>query len=74
MDIQGAEMDVLKGAQECLKTCKDLILELQHVHYNKGAPLVDEVVDYVESLGFKLVTPMFASAKGVDGDYHFTRI
>ena len=74
MDIQGAEMDVLKGAQECLKTCKDLILELQHVQYNKGAPLVDEVVAYVESLGFKLVTPMFASAKGVDGDYHFTRI
>jgi FkbM family methyltransferase len=73
MDIQGAEMDVLKGAQECLKTCKDLILELQHVPYNKGAPLVDEVVAYVESIGFRLVTPMFASAKGVDGDYHFTK-
>ena len=36
MDIQGAEMDVLKGAQDCLKTCKDLIVELQTVEYNKG--------------------------------------
>jgi FkbM family methyltransferase len=73
MDIQGAEMDVLKGAQESLKTCKDLILELQHVEYNTGAPLKDEVIAYVESLGFTLVTPLFASAMGVDGDYHFTR-
>jgi FkbM family methyltransferase len=74
MDIQGAEMDVLKGAQETLKNCKDLILEMQHVEYNKGAPLKDEVIAYVESIGFKLVTPYFATASEMDGDYHFTRI
>jgi hypothetical protein len=66
-------MDVLKGAQESLKTCRDLILEMQHVEYNKGAPLKDEVIAYVESLGFTLVTPYFATASDMDGDYHFTR-
>jgi FkbM family methyltransferase len=74
IDVQGAELDVLKGASETLKTCKDLILELQEVEYNQGAPNKEEVIKYVESLGFKLVTPFFASVSGFDGDYHFTRI
>jgi FkbM family methyltransferase len=73
MDIQGAEMDVLKGAQETLKSCQNLILELQTVEYNTGAPLKDEVISYVESLGFRLVESQFAQASGYDGDYHFTR-
>lgn len=73
MDVQGAEMDVLRGAKDSLKNCKDLILELQHVEYNRGAPLKDEVIAYVESLGFKLVTARFSGNVG-DGDYHFTRV
>ena len=47
MDVQGAELDVLKGSKNALKHCKDLILELQVVEYNKGAPLKDEVITYV---------------------------
>ena len=73
MDIQGAEMDVLKGAQETLKSCNHLILELQHVRYNVGAPFCEEVIAYLDTIGFKVVTPLFASAVGVDGDYHFVR-
>ena len=42
MDVQGAELDVLKGAANTLAHCKDLILELQKVEYNKGAPLREE--------------------------------
>jgi FkbM family methyltransferase len=72
MDIQGAEMDVLKGAQDCLETCKDLIVELQTVEYNKGAPLRDEVIAYIYSLGFKLRKGPFCD-NGPDGDYHFNR-
>jgi len=73
MDIQGAEMDVLKGAQECLKTCKDLIVELQAAEYNKGAPSKQEVTTYLETIGFKLEKGPF-SDNGPDGDYHFTNI
>jgi len=72
MDVQGAEFDVLRGAQETLKSCKDLILELQHVEYNTGAPMREEVITYLDSIGFRLVTGMFAQGPG-DGDYHFTR-
>ena len=70
MDVQGAEMDILKGAQHCLQTCRDLILELQTVEYNCGAPLRDEVIAYVEACGFALQDGPFRDG-GYDGDYHF---
>lgn len=72
MDVQGAELDVLKGAQQTLKHCTDLILELQRVEYNKGAPLREAVMEYLKSIGFDLVHGPF-SDNGYDGDYHFRR-
>jgi FkbM family methyltransferase len=72
MDVQGAEVDILKGATYALSKCQDLILEIQHVEYNIGAPVKDEVIKFVESLGFKLLTPQFACCPG-SCDYHFTR-
>lgn len=74
MDVQGAELDIIKGASECLKTCKDLILELQKVEYNKGAPLKEEVISYLEEIGFKLVGSGPFSDNGPDGDYHFKKV
>ena len=71
IDVQGAEIDVLKGAVETLKTVSDVILEGQVVEYNTGAPLRDEVIAYMESIGFELVT--FFCNNGPDGDYHFKR-
>jgi FkbM family methyltransferase len=71
MDVQGAELDVLKGAQETLKECNHVILELQSVEYNKGAPLKDAVIEYMTSMGFENMG-MF-STNGPDGDYYFIR-
>lgn len=73
MDIQGAELKVLMGATDTLKTVKHLILELQHEDYNFGAPKAQEVIDYLDTIGFKMVGDgMFCGSElGVDGDYHF---
>jgi FkbM family methyltransferase len=71
MDVQGAELDVLKGAVETLSTVKHVILELQAVEYNKGAPLKDAVIDYMDSQGFDC-KGLFSN-NGPDGDYHFVR-
>jgi FkbM family methyltransferase len=71
MDVQGAETDILKGATKTLKGVKHLILELQKVEYNKGAPLENEAISFVESLGFKLVGKI--RDNGPDADYHFKR-
>ena len=72
MDVQGAELDVLKGASECLKHAKHVILELQVVEYNKGAPLKDAILAYMNAQGFDCVVELFCS-NGPDGDYHFVR-
>jgi len=72
IDVQGAELDVLKGAGETLKHCKHIIVELQHDEYNKGAPHYTEVVDYLASQGFKLIAEKFVKTAH-DGDYHFVK-
>jgi FkbM family methyltransferase len=71
MDVQGAEVDVLKGASELLTNCNDIILEAQHTDYNRGAPKINEVVNYMNSIGFELVSN-FTKTKA-DGDYHFRK-
>jgi FkbM family methyltransferase len=72
IDVQGCEVDILKGMKETLKTCKHLIVELQHSQYNVGAPLNVESISFIESLGFELVTGLFTN-NGPDGDYHFMK-
>lgn len=72
IDVQGAEVDILKGAVRCLSHCQDVILEAQHVEYNAGAPRVDQVIDFMKSIGFQLVQQF--SVSNVDADYHFKKI
>lgn len=72
LDVQGAEVDILKGATICLSTCKDVILEAQTEDYNIGAPKQAAVIDFMKSIGFTLVSSF--SQSSVDGDYHFTKM
>ena len=72
IDVQGAELDVLKGASKALETCEHLLIEMQHKNYNQGAPLKPEVSKYIiESLGFDLEHSLSPSES--DGDYHFVK-
>ncbi|CAB5221379.1 fkbM_fam, methyltransferase, FkbM family [uncultured Caudovirales phage] len=76
MDVQGAEMDILLGAQTCLTHAQHLLLELQRVEYNKGAPLREEVFRYLSSIGYDLVSNVpfsTSTTDGFDGDYHFIK-
>lgn len=52
IDVQGAELDVLRGGMELVKRAKALLLECSLEQYNKGAPLIDDVRDYCYSIGF----------------------
>lgn len=69
IDVQGAELDILKGALNVLESCKYLVIELQHEEYNIGAPKINDTMDFLNSVGFKLISKMFNN--GVDGDYLF---
>ncbi len=72
IDVQGAELDILRGGKECLQHAKDVILEAQHVDYNLGAPKFQEVIDFMKENGFELVSRFCFT--DVDGDYHFKRV
>lgn len=72
IDVQGAELDVIKGASNVLSNAKVLIVEMQHINYNDGAPTVDITKPYIESLGWECIAEKF-SDNGPDADYCFIR-
>jgi len=55
MDVQGAELDVLKGGVETLENCRFLLLELAFIPYNEDAPLIDDVLAETRKQGFKMI-------------------
>lgn len=71
IDVQGSELDVLRGATKCLSQCRDLFVECQLAEYNLGAPDAQQVIDYLSQLGFGLVGEI--DRTHVDIDYHFSR-
>lgn len=52
MDVQGAELDVLEGAEETLARCNFVLLEASLLNYNRGAPQLAEVIRYLDEKGF----------------------
>jgi len=52
IDVQGYELEVLKGAAATLAHTDVLILEVALLEYNEGAPLVAQVVAELDARGF----------------------
>ena len=55
MDVQGSELDIIKGGLDIIKKTKFLLLELQIFEYNKDAPMLSEVLTYLKNINFDLV-------------------
>ena len=53
MDTQGSELDILRGGKNLISKASAVILEISYFEWNLGAPLADEIIDYMESIGFK---------------------
>lgn len=53
-DIQGFELEALKGSQISLKTCTLLQLEVSYRQIYDNCPLAHEVIEYVGHHGFRL--------------------
>tara|TARA_R110000850_G_scaffold60524_1_gene138828 strand:+ start:3882 stop:5600 length:1719 start_codon:yes stop_codon:yes gene_type:complete len=55
MDIQGGELDVLKGSEELLKSCSVLFIETWLSRgYGPATPLLSELIRWLESRNFSL--------------------
>jgi FkbM family methyltransferase len=70
IDVQGCELDILKGGINSINHAKYLIIELQHVQYNRGAPLEDVTIKYLNDNGWEIVEARFVD-NGPDADYLF---
>jgi FkbM family methyltransferase len=55
IDVEGAELDVLRGAGDVLEYVDILELELSLAPNFSGAPLIDEVLAYVLGRGYYIV-------------------
>jgi FkbM family methyltransferase len=52
LDVQGYELEVLKGAENTLPQISVVLAELNLIDIHKNAPLLDEVILYMRSKGF----------------------
>lgn len=55
LDIQGAELDALKGASNFLEQVSYIYTEVSYVELYKNAPLAEEIDLYLNGFGFKRV-------------------
>lgn len=72
LDIQGAEIEALKGAQKVISNCTDIFVGLQYQNYNLGAPLEPEVVSFMQSIGYEMRGVVVKN--DIDAIYHFGEI
>jgi FkbM family methyltransferase len=65
-DVQGFELEVLKGATRTLGEVQHVLLEVSIVPYNEGSPLIDSVLTWMRSAGFG-VEEVFDLSRARDG-------
>jgi len=53
IDTQGSELDIIEGGLNLCSKAKGILLEVSLTQYNENAPLYDEVISYMENIGFK---------------------
>jgi FkbM family methyltransferase len=54
LDVQGAELDVIRGLGSHLSNIEVILMEMSLVEYNKGAPLIDVILSELRKVGFVL--------------------
>jgi FkbM family methyltransferase len=59
LDLQGAELSVLKAAGNILKTVKVIHTEANLIERYKNSPLYPELKDWLESQGFEVIAESF---------------
>jgi FkbM family methyltransferase len=54
LDLQGAELEALRGGTECLKRAQALFLEVSFIPLQKNSPLLFDVVSFCHEHGFRV--------------------
>lgn len=67
LDLQGAELDCLRGAPRCVAHAEAVMLEMSFVELQKGMPLIGEVVPFMAERGFRLYDVLSLWHRAEDG-------
>jgi|688.fasta_scaffold175142_3 FkbM family methyltransferase len=54
IDTQGSEIDIIKGGLSICKSANYILLEVALTEYNIGAPQYDDVVSFMDSIGYEI--------------------
>lgn len=65
LDVQGFELEVLRGAEQCLRTARSVLCEVSFRRYYEGQPLFGEVCQFLSNRGFGLHAISEVSPVGV---------
>jgi FkbM family methyltransferase len=68
LDVQGAELDVLRGAAQTLPRVRIVEAELSAVELYEGQPLMAEVIEHLRSMGFDLIALQTSFRDAESGD------
>lgn len=77
MDVQGAEIKVMQGAENILHSIRWIYLEASFVQCNEGAPLFDTVFDYLRAKNYRIsdiVDPTWVNNQLIQCNFLFERI
>jgi FkbM family methyltransferase len=55
MDVQGAELDILKGGEKTIKNTQCVSIEASLAEYNQGSPMIGDIVDKMSEYGFYIL-------------------
>ena len=76
LDVQGFELNVLRGAVKTFESCKYIYVECSHAELYEGQALKQEVSKFLESNGFVekgVFNPLYIKNELVQADYLFQR-
>jgi FkbM family methyltransferase len=54
LDVQGYELEILRGALTALSQSTAVLLEASFIPINRGCPLVAEIISFMDQNGFRL--------------------
>jgi FkbM family methyltransferase len=73
LDTQGSELDILRGGQKTLSTCKYILIEVSLKYYNDGVPLKNDIIKFMKEFSYikyDIVEQTFWQAAEPLGDIH----
>ena len=67
LDLQGAELQALAGAAECLKHAQLVLLEVSFIAIHQNMPLIADVIPFMKERGFECYDIMGLWHRPLDG-------